>query len=113
MLWRHDPIAQFLSMFDVAPPEKKIIVEALGKVLKRQKGLAPAAFREAIDRNFQVVDMIKKGARGDAMLRREAQRLDDYNLLMLPVAIGDRSSFELIGSIEVTPRRACAQYGSG
>ncbi len=102
-LWRNDPIAQFLGMFDVAPREKKIIVAALGQVLKRQKGLAPAAFRDAVDRNFQVVDMIKKGARGDAMLRREAQRLDDYNLLVLPVAVGDRASFRLIGSIEVTP----------
>jgi hypothetical protein len=100
---KNDPLTQFLGMLDFPPKEKKHIIKAIGSVLSRQKGLAPKEFRDAVEEGNHVVELLHKGQLGDSMLRREAQRQWDYHLLHLPVAIGKRSQFRLIGSLEITP----------
>jgi hypothetical protein len=98
-----DPMMQFLGMLCFAPKEKREIVAAFGRVLALQMGMAPAPFLDRIDASARVADLLRKARVGDAMLQREAQRLYEYNAVELPVALGDRSGFVIIGSIEVTP----------
>lgn len=99
----NDPLSQFLGMVDFPPYEKKQIVNAVGNVLKRQMGLAPQKYREAVEGGARVNDLLKSSLSGDRMLRREAQRQFDYHVVSIPVAIGHRAQFRLIGALDLTP----------
>ena len=90
---------QFLGMICIASKEKREIIAAFGKVLSGQMGMAPAPFLDTIDATARVADMLMKAQAGDEMLKREAQRLYEYNAVEMPVALGDRSGFVIIGSI--------------
>jgi hypothetical protein len=99
----NDPLTQLLGMLDFPPYEKKHIIKAITTILENQKGIAPKEYKEAMEAGLHITDLLKKGQLGDAMLRREGQRQYDYHIFKLPIAIGKRSSFKLIGSLDVTP----------
>ena len=99
----NDPLTQLLGMIDFPPYEKKHIIQAIGVVLERQQGLAPRAYKEAVEQGQHVCELLKKSQLGDLMLRREAQRQYDYHTCKLPVAVGKRCGFKLIGSLSITP----------
>lgn len=104
----NDPLTQFLGMLDFPPFEKKHIIKAIGNVLERQQGLAPKEFQDTMNEGIGVVELFKKSMLGDQMLKREAQRQWDYHTLVLNIAIGKRSNFHIIGSLEITPLTSIA-----
>ena len=95
-------------MVDFPPHEKRHIIQAIGLVLARQSGLAPNEYKEAVEQGQRVHELLQKGQQGDMMLRREAQRQFDYHTCKLPVAIGQRSDFILMGCLDVTPLTSMA-----
>lgn len=60
-----DPLVQFLGMICVGPREKRKIIEAFGKVLTLQMGMAPAPFLDMIDSSARVADMLRKAQVGE------------------------------------------------